>query len=41
MAEFPPRSLQPLAQELVELLKARKQTVSVAETVRLHFDLSI
>ncbi|KAL2811759.1 hypothetical protein BJX63DRAFT_433109 [Aspergillus granulosus] len=32
MAEFPPPSLQPLAQELVELLKARKQTVSVAET---------
>ncbi|RDW63237.1 CinA family protein [Aspergillus mulundensis] len=32
MAEFPPPSLQPLAQEVVELLKARKETVSVAET---------
>ncbi|KAL3455371.1 hypothetical protein BJX64DRAFT_272495 [Aspergillus heterothallicus] len=32
MAEFPPPSLQPLAQELVELLKSRKETVSVAET---------
>jgi hypothetical protein len=34
MAEFPPSSLQPLAQEVVELLKARRETVSVAETVR-------
>ncbi|KAL4982238.1 hypothetical protein BDW68DRAFT_182738 [Aspergillus falconensis] len=32
MAEFPPPSLEPLAQEVVELLKARKETVSVAET---------
>ncbi|KAL3429569.1 major facilitator superfamily domain-containing protein [Aspergillus tetrazonus] len=32
MAEFPPPSLQPLAQEVVELLKARRETVSVAET---------
>ncbi|KAL4745495.1 hypothetical protein BDW72DRAFT_186595 [Aspergillus terricola var. indicus] len=32
MAEFPPPSLQPLAQEVVELLKARRETLSVAET---------
>jgi hypothetical protein len=33
MAEFPPPSLQPLIQEVFELLKARNETVSVAETV--------
>ncbi|OJJ01309.1 hypothetical protein ASPVEDRAFT_82834 [Aspergillus versicolor CBS 583.65] len=32
MAEFPPPSLAPLAQEVVDLLKARSETVSVAET---------
>ncbi|KAL5338164.1 competence/damage-inducible protein CinA [Aspergillus crustosus] len=32
MADFPPLSLQPIAEEVVELLKARKETVSVAET---------
>lgn len=34
MAEFPPPSLQPLIQEIFDLLKARNETVSVAETVR-------
>ena len=33
MAEFPPPSLQPLIQEVFELLKARNETISVAETV--------
>ncbi|KAJ5864922.1 uncharacterized protein N7529_006838 [Penicillium soppii] len=32
MAEFPPPSLQPLLQEISDLLKARNETVSVAET---------
>ncbi|KAL4866195.1 hypothetical protein BDV12DRAFT_173257 [Aspergillus spectabilis] len=32
MADFPPSSLRPLALEVVELLKSRKETVSVAET---------
>lgn len=37
MAEFPPPSLAPLAQEVVDLLKARNETVSVAETVCLPY----
>ncbi|KAL3470880.1 hypothetical protein BJX99DRAFT_38581 [Aspergillus californicus] len=32
MAEFPPPSLQPLIQEIFDLLKSRNETVSVAET---------
>ncbi|KAJ5110688.1 competence/damage-inducible protein CinA [Penicillium argentinense] len=32
MAEFPPASLQPLIQEVFDLLKARNETISVAET---------
>ncbi|KAJ5713340.1 uncharacterized protein N7483_010521 [Penicillium malachiteum] len=32
MAEFPPPSLQPLIQEVFDLLKARNETISVAET---------
>ncbi|KAI9367736.1 hypothetical protein BJX61DRAFT_527097 [Aspergillus egyptiacus] len=32
MAEFPPPSLQPLAQEVFDLLKSRNETVSIAET---------
>ncbi|CAI7602544.1 unnamed protein product [Penicillium bialowiezense] len=32
MAEFPPRSLQPLVDEVYQLLKARNETISVAET---------
>ena len=33
MSEFPPPSLKKLAQEVFELLSARKETVSVMETV--------
>lgn len=33
MSEFPPASLRPLIQEVFELLRERKETVSVAETV--------
>ena len=36
MSEFPPSSLQPLVQEVFELLKAKKETISVAETVCRH-----
>ncbi|PLB41821.1 CinA family protein [Aspergillus candidus] len=32
MSEFPPASLRPLIQEVFELLRERKETVSVAET---------
>ncbi|KAE8145150.1 competence/damage-inducible protein CinA [Aspergillus avenaceus] len=32
MSEFPPSSLRPLIQEVFELLKTQKETVSVAET---------
>ncbi|KAJ5772541.1 competence/damage-inducible protein CinA [Penicillium odoratum] len=32
MAEFPPPSLQPLIQEVFDLLRARNETISVAET---------
>ncbi|KAI9035240.1 CinA family protein [Aspergillus affinis] len=32
MSEFPPASLQPLIQEVFDLLVSRKETVSVAET---------
>jgi hypothetical protein len=32
---FPPKSLQPLVEEVTELLKERKETVSVAETVSI------
>jgi hypothetical protein len=32
---FPPKSLQPLVEEVTELLKGRKETVSVAETVSI------
>jgi hypothetical protein len=39
MAEFPPPSLQPLLQEISDLLKARNETVSVAETVCTKFHL--
>lgn len=35
MGEFPPSSLQPLIQEVFDLLVSRKETISVAETVRL------
>ena len=35
MSEFPPPSLKPLAREVFELLSARKETVSVMETVSL------
>ena len=33
MSEFPPASLRPLIQEVFDLLRQRKETVSVAETV--------
>ena len=33
MADFPPQSLQPLVDEVFQLLKARNETISVAETV--------
>ncbi|KAJ5679900.1 competence/damage-inducible protein CinA [Penicillium macrosclerotiorum] len=32
MAEFPPPSLQPVIQEVFDLLKSRNETISVAET---------
>ncbi|KAL4889803.1 competence/damage-inducible protein CinA [Aspergillus ambiguus] len=32
MSEFPPASLRPLIEEVFELLKSRKETLSVAET---------
>lgn len=34
MSEFPPASLRPLIKEVFELLCARVETISVAETVR-------
>jgi len=34
MAEFPPAAVQVIVQEVAALLKERKETVSVAETVR-------
>lgn len=33
-SEFPPASVKPLAEELAALLKERKETISIAETVR-------
>jgi hypothetical protein len=39
MAEFPPPSLLPLIQEIFELLKARNETISVAETVSTFYKL--
>ncbi|KAB8234411.1 CinA family protein [Aspergillus alliaceus] len=33
MSDFPPSSLRPLILEVFELLKSRKETISVAETV--------
>lgn len=39
MAEFPPRSLQPLVEEIFQLLKSRNETISVAETVRTMIHL--
>lgn len=35
MSEFPPASLRPLIEEIFDLLRARKETISVAETVPL------
>ncbi|KJK61523.1 Competence-damaged protein [Aspergillus parasiticus SU-1] len=32
MSEFPPSNLQPIVREVFELLKAKKETISVAET---------
>ncbi|KAI2824360.1 hypothetical protein CBS115989_771 [Aspergillus niger] len=32
MSEFPPASLRPLIEEIFDLLRARKETISVAET---------
>ncbi|KAE8379505.1 competence/damage-inducible protein CinA [Aspergillus bertholletiae] len=32
MSEFPPSNLRPLVREIFELLKAKKETISVAET---------
>ena len=36
MSEFPPSNLQPLIREVFELLKAKQETISVAETVCRH-----
>jgi hypothetical protein len=33
-SEFPPASIRPLVEEVAALLKERKETISVAETVR-------
>lgn len=38
--EFPPRSVRPIVNEVVALLKERHETVSVAETVRILCFLS-
>lgn len=36
MAEFPPHQLKEIASEVAKMLKDRKESVSVAETVRLQ-----
>lgn len=37
---FPPASLRPILKEVAELLKQRKETISVAETVRPDHNLT-
>lgn len=41
MSEFPPSNLRPIVREVFELLKAKKETISVAETVCRHISLIV